>query len=86
MTALNLTALNLTATPRVSELLNIVIQLPITERLLLARLLLDSVLTKEIDEEVDWHNLSLSAFEVEWDNDEDAIYDNWRQLYGVSAR
>ena len=21
-----------------------------------------------------------------WDNDEDAIYDNWRELYGVPAR
>jgi hypothetical protein len=81
-----MTALPLAATPRITELLNIVMRLTITERLLLARLLLDSVLTKEIDEEADWHNLSLSAFEAEWDNEEDAIYDNWRQLYGIPAR
>jgi hypothetical protein len=36
--------------------------------------------------EADWHNLSLSAFETEWDNDEDVIYDNWRQLYGIPAQ
>lgn len=81
-----MTALPMTATPRITELLNIVMQLTITERLLLARLLLDSVLTKETDKEADWHNLSLSTFEAEWDNDEDAIYDNWRQLYDIPAR
>lgn len=81
-----MTALPSAVTPRITELLNIVMRLTITERLLLARLLLDSVLTKEIDEDADWHNLSLSTFEAEWDNDEDAIYDNWRQLYGIPAR
>lgn len=69
-----MTTLPITATHPISELLTIVMRLTITERLLLARLLLNSVLTKEIDEEADWHNLSLSAFEAEWDNDEDTIY------------
>ena len=60
-----------------------------TERLLLAKLLLDSVVgdslaTHEIETEVDWQKLGLAAFEDEWDNPEDAIYDNWREQYGVS--
>jgi len=37
-------------------------------------------------DDTDWQALSLSAFEAEWDNPEDAIYDNWRQHYGVGAR
>ena len=39
------------------------------------------------DEEVDgFDRLSLTALHDLWDNDEDAIYDNWRELYGVSER
>jgi hypothetical protein len=34
----------------------------------------------------DWQALGLAAFEAEWDNPDDAIYDNWRQAYGVPAR
>lgn len=81
-----MTTFNVAATPQIAEVLAIAARLTVTERLLVARLLLDSVLTKEIDEEDDWQSLSLSAFEKEWDNDEDAIYDNWRELYGVSTR
>jgi hypothetical protein len=81
-----MTAFNAAATPRIAEVLAVAARLNLTERLLVARLLLDSVLTKEIDDESDWQQLSLSAFEKEWDNEEDAIYDNWRELYGVSAR
>ena len=36
--------------------------------------------------EEDGQDMSLSAFEKDWDNPEDAIYDNWRELYGVPAR
>jgi hypothetical protein len=54
-----MTALPLTATPRITELLSIVMRLTITERLLLARLLLDSVLTKEIDEEADSEEITI---------------------------
>ncbi len=81
-----MTAFNAAATPRIAEVLAVAARLNLTERLLVARLLLDSVLTKEIDDESDWQQMSLSAFEKEWDNEEDAIYDNWRELYGVSAR
>ena len=31
-----------------------------------------------------WHTLGMAAFERAWDNEEDAIYDNWRELYGFS--
>ena len=51
-----------------------------------ARWLLDSVLADEINDERDWQKLSLSAFEKDWDNEEDAIYDTWRTAYGVPAR
>ena len=60
-------------------------QLTTVERLTLAKLLLDSVLTDEPSEEVDWSALSLSTFQKDWDNPEDAIYDDWRKLYGVST-
>jgi hypothetical protein len=50
---------------------------------ILAKLLLDSIVTPETDEEADWQQLSLTAFVADWDNPEDAIYDNWRELYDV---
>ena len=31
-----------------------------------------------------WMHLSAPAFDVDWDNPEDAIYDDWQQLYGLS--
>lgn len=34
-------------------------------------------------ENADWHNLGMSRLEEEWDNPEDAIYDDWKRLYGV---
>jgi hypothetical protein len=36
--------------------------------------------------EQEWQALSLAAFERDWDNEEDAIYDNWRTLYGIPER
>jgi len=30
-----------------------------------------------------WRDLGMSRLELEWDNPDDAIYDNWRELYGV---
>ena len=43
--------------------------------------LLESQLT-----EPDWQSMSLASFAKDWDNPEDAIYDNWRELYGIPAR
>ena len=81
-----MTALNLTAVPQIAEVLSVAARLTLTERLLVARFLLDSVLTNEIDEDADWQRLGLQAFETDWDNEEDAIYDNWREIYGIPAR
>jgi hypothetical protein len=33
-----------------------------------------------------WQTLGLAAFEAGWDNPDDAVYDDWRQAYGVPAR
>lgn len=33
-----------------------------------------------------WSSLSEESLQRVWDNDEDAIYDNWKELYGVSTR
>jgi len=32
----------------------------------------------------EWQAASEQAFARVWDNEHDAIYDNWRELYGVS--
>jgi len=68
---------------RVSQTWEIVRQLNKQERLLLAKALLDSVITPTEDEESDWQKLSLTAFAADWDNPDDAIYDNWREHYDV---
>lgn len=34
-------------------------------------------------ERLAWHQLSESALRRVWDNDADAAYDNWRELYGL---
>ena len=80
------TVANLATTPRIAEVLTVANRLTSAERLFVARRLLDSVLAKEIDDEEDWQQLSLSAFEKDWDNEEDAIYDDWRTLHGVPTR
>ena len=58
-------------------------QLNKQERRLLAKALLDSVIAPTDDEELDSQNLSLTAFAADWDNPDDAIYDNWREHYDV---
>jgi predicted transcriptional regulator len=34
----------------------------------------------------DWMTSSEAAFSRVWDNEADARYDNWREMYGASAR
>ncbi len=63
--------------------------LPNQDRLLLARMLLDSLLQKKDATRAtdkDWQALSLSHFQEGLDNDEDAVYDNWREHYHVPVR
>lgn len=43
------------------------------------------VVARESADDADWQTLGLSTFEAEWDNPEDAIYDNWREIYGVGT-
>ena len=76
----------LTMSPRMIEVLKTAQNFTSTERLLLARLLLDSILNSETENDTDWMNLSLASFQKDWDNPEDAIYDNWRELYDISER
>jgi len=65
--------------PRVIEVLSIATQFSASERLLLAKLLLDSLISDKAQDEADWQNLGLTAFQQEWNNPDDAIYDNWRE-------
>jgi hypothetical protein len=43
------------------------------------------VLVQSVDatDEEAWRTMSMNRLEQEWDNPEDAVYDNWRSLYGV---
>ena len=40
----------------------------------------------EMREDRAWLKLAESAFAKDWDNPQDAIYDNWKELYGVRDR
>ncbi len=64
--------------PRVSEVLNAARHFTVDERIVLAKLLLDTIVTGEAEDSADWQALGLRAFEEDWDNPDDAIYDDWR--------
>lgn len=34
-------------------------------------------------ESKEWHEVGMSRLEEEWNNEQDAAYDDWRSLYGV---
>lgn len=38
------------------------------------------------DEDMAWTALSEQTFAEDWDSEEDTVYDNWRELYGVRQR
>ena len=38
-----------------------------------------------IAEEAAWSLLSHQAFAEDWESEEDSVYDNWREHYGVST-
>ncbi len=61
---------------KASDIFRQIEHLSVIERLTLAKLLLDSVLSSDWTE-ADWMALGLDAFQKDWDNPEDAIYDNW---------
>jgi len=72
-----------TISPQLADVIAESKRLTQTERLLLARTLLDSILSDETLEEMDWMALGLAEFQKDWDNEDDAIYDNWKEHYGV---
>ena len=80
-----MTVLELDRSQRVATVLNMVRHFTVNERIVLAKLLLETVVAGEAEESADWQSLGLKAFEAEWDNPSDAIYDDWRTLYGVPA-
>ncbi len=47
---------------------------------------LESIRIGKPSDDVDWTVMSLETFQKDWDNTEDAIYDNWRELYDVPVR
>jgi len=38
------------------------------------------------DEREAWSRLGMSRLQEEWDNPQDAIYDDWKELYGIQQR
>ena len=36
--------------------------------------------------ERDWGHVPTASFAEDWENDQDAIYDHWRERYGVRER
>lgn len=68
--------------PQVSRVFGEARRFSNSDRFVLAKLLLDSVVV-DIDEEGEWQRSGLAALEKDWDNQDDAIYDDWRALYGV---
>jgi hypothetical protein len=38
---------------------------------------------EQLAEDEGWRELGMSRLEEEWDNPQDAVYDDWRRLYGV---
>jgi hypothetical protein len=72
--------------PRVTQVLDVVRSFSVDERIILAKLLLDTVVAGDAEDTADWQALGLSAFEMDWDNPDDAIYDDWRTFYDVQSR
>lgn len=61
-------------------------KLPIGERLQLVKLVIEELENAAMGlEEADWSALSLEQFQREWDNADDAVYDDWREAYGIST-
>jgi hypothetical protein len=41
---------------------------------------------EEEEKEKEWGQLAVTNFAKDWENEKDAIYDNWRQHYHVPER
>jgi hypothetical protein len=44
---------------------------------------ISEVNAEKVSEEEEWRELGMNRLEEEWDNEKDAVYDDWRRLYGV---
>lgn len=38
------------------------------------------------EEDIQWGKLAVASFAQDWDNEKDALYDNWREAYHVPDR
>ena len=45
---------------------------------------LEDDLSDESTERPDWYAMSAESLRRIWDNEYDAVYDNWEELYGLS--
>lgn len=41
---------------------------------------------EEEEKDKDWSKLAMTSFAKDWENDKDAIYDNWKECYHVPER
>ncbi len=39
---------------------------------------------EEEEKDKEWSGLAITSFAEDWENEEDAIYDNWKERYHVS--
>ncbi len=39
--------------------------------------------TKHAESDKEWGSISTAAFALDWKNEKDAVYDNWKELYHV---
>jgi hypothetical protein len=72
--------------PEAERLTTVAARQGISTAELIQRLIEAFLTDDERADAADWQVLGLSAFEAEWDNPEDAVYDRWREHYGVGAR
>lgn len=50
-----------------------------------ARVVIEITPADAMEADVEWSDIAMERLEAEWDNPTDAIYDDWRTLYGVPA-
>ncbi len=41
---------------------------------------------ESVSERAAWNSMSATSFNRVWDNEADAVYDNWKELYGLPNR
>ena len=47
---------------------------------------IDQSIREDREKEKEWSSAAISSFAKDWDNDKDALYDNWREHYHVPER